>query len=272
MRQSVVWLLNEKYKGKLTEKAKKDIERLKKGEPVDYVIGYRNFLGCKIDLRYKPLIPRDETKFWVKQAIKKLQTPRLCKTTDPRALRILDMFSGSGCIGIAILKHLKNTKVDFMDIDDSCLKQIRLNLKINRIDKKRYRVIKSDVFFVFPSTNYKLPARNASHSDAGGPTTNYNVIFANPPYIAKKDIQKVQKSSLFFEPKEALFSYNNGLGHIKKFLKQAKKHLAENGAVYMEFGEGQKKEIEKILEEYGYKDYRFFKDQFGKERYLQAKS
>ena len=56
MEQEIRWLLEEKYKGKLTPQAKKDIAKLKKGEHVDYLIGWKPFLNCAIDLRYKPLI------------------------------------------------------------------------------------------------------------------------------------------------------------------------------------------------------------------------
>lgn len=249
LKQEVVWLLNEKYGGRLTDRAKKDITRLGKGEPVDYIIGYKNFLGCKIDLRYKPLIPRDETAFWVKRAIAEITKGRPLGGA-PRAA--LDMFAGSGCCGIAVLKNIPKSRCDFVDIEDNCLKQIKLNLKINGIDKKRYRVIKSDIF------------EKACPELAEG----YNLILANPPYVGLKERSKVQKSVLDFEPKQALFARDNGLFFIKKFLKQAKNYLAPEGVIYLEFGYNQKIAVEKLLKKFGYQNFEFHKDQFNKWRFV----
>ncbi|MDD5750826.1 MAG: HemK family protein methyltransferase [Candidatus Pacebacteria bacterium] len=241
--QEIVWLLNEKYGGQLTDKAKKDITCLQKGRPVDYVIGYKNFLGCKIDLRHKPLIPREETEFWVQKAIENSSGE-----VSGIVFKVLDMFAGSGCCGIAVLKHIPHSRCDFVDVDDDCLKQVRLNLKINGLDKKRYRVTKSDVF--------------------SGVKGKYDLILANPPYIAFSQKAKVQKPVLDFEPKGALFARNNGLYFIDKFLQGAKNYLTPEGVIYLEFGYNQKKDIEKMLKKSGWQNYVFNKDQFGKWRYL----
>jgi len=253
MKQEVVWLLNEKYGGKLTERAKKDITRLEKGEPVDYVIGYKKFLDCKIDLRYKPLIPRDETEFWVGKLILEIGKGSPSLKKGRAALQCLDMFAGSGCCGIAILKNVPNSYCDFVDIDDNCLKQIWLNLKINRIDKKRYRAIKSNIF------------KKWSVSDTD---SKYDVILANPPYIGFGEKNKVQKSVLNFEPKQALFAKKNGLYFIEKFLKQARNYLSPEGVIYLEFGYNQKKDIEKLLKKFNYQSFQFNKDQFNKWRFV----
>ena len=251
LNQSIVWLLNEKYNGQLTSEAEKDIARLRAGEPVDYVIGYKKFLGCQIDLRYKPLIPREETEFWLGKASAEITKGRP-RGGSPRAA--LDMFAGSGCCGIAVLKNISNSHCDFVDISDNCLKQIRLNLKINGIDKKRYRVIKSNIFekLSTPSVDSKR----------------YDVILANPPYIGLAEKKKVQPSVLDFEPKQALFAKDNGLFFIKKFLSQAKNYLAPQGVIYLEFGYNQKKDIEKLLKKFDYQNFEFHKDQFSKWRYL----
>jgi len=236
--KEIDWILDEKYGGRVCEDFKKDIKRLERGEPVDYIIGFTEFLGCKIDLSQKPLIPRPETEYWAEKAIAGIKANS----------EVLDIFSGSGCIGIAVLKHIKNAKVCFAEKDKRLLKQIKINLKLNKIDSKKYRIVQSDVF---------------QHVKG-----KYDYILANPPYIAEGRKDKIQKSVLKFEPKRALFGGKNGLLFIKIFLKGARDYLKKEGRIYMEFDSRQKGEIKKILEKIGYKNYQFQKDQFERWRYL----
>lgn len=210
--------------------------------PLQYKKGFIKFLGCRINLSKKPFIPRIETKYWVGEAIRELRIKN-------RESRILDMFAGSGCIGIAVLKHIKSSYVDFADDDRKSIEQIKINLKLNKVSLKRYKIYKSDLF------------RNLKDRT-------YNIIFANPPYVAEDRVNEVQKSVLEYEPKKALFSGKKGLNHIKRFLKEAKRLLRQGGIIYLEFDPKQKKDIEKILEKNGYKDYKIFKDQFKKYRWL----
>ncbi len=214
------WLLKE---GKLTEK---NLKRLKNKEPIDYIIGYYDFLGCNIDLSFKPLIPRTETEYWVEKALKEIKG------------ECLDIFSGSGCIGLAVLKNTQSL-VDFAD--KYFLKQIKHNLKVNDLKGK---VIKSDIF-----SNIKKK---------------YDFILANPPYVP---IGRKLDKSLSFEPSKALFAGKDGLLFIRKFLKEVDNYLKKEGVFYLEFDSFQKKEIEKLLKDY---QYEFFKDQYGKWRYLRA--
>lgn len=284
MQKEIERLLKEKYNGNLPagrqgqKKFYKDVKRLEKAEPLDYVIGFTEFLGCKIDLSKKPLIPRPETEFWTEQAIKEIKkalgshTSQYlgCMTSqclDKRKLKVLDIFSGSGCIGIAILNHVKNSQVIFADKDKNALKQIRVNLKINKINTSLIRsnkgwtereisvVVKSDIF--------------------GNIKGKFDYIFANPPYVATAKINQVQKSVLKYEPKLALFGSlpagkqgKDGLFYIKKFLKDAKNHLNPGGKIFMEFSPEQKKQIEKLLKKYKYSHCEFHKDQYGKWRYV----
>jgi len=219
--------------------------------PDEYRKGFTKFLNCKIDLRNRVFIPRIETEFWVGKVINEIQYASKKRSLDSRVF-ILDMFAGSGCIGIAILKNIKNSRVDFVDNDKKAIEQIKINLKLNKIPKERYKIYKSDLF-------EKLKNKK------------YDIIFANPPYVAKERVKEVQPSVLRYEPKKAILAGKKGLFYIKKFLKEAKKHLKKDGIIYLEFDPLQKEDIEKISEKEKYKNFQFFKDQFKKYRWARIK-
>ena len=274
LQQEIRWLIDEKYGGNPPAggaEAERDIARLKKGEHIDYVMGWVDFAGCRINLSKRPLIPRPETEHWVKQAIEEMQSvaSRTIKFSlrftphPPRAdvgtyasrkissfsrrPRVLDIFTGSGCIGVAVLKHIRGAHVDFAEKEKKFLKQIKINAELNGIDSGRYRIFLSDIF-----SNIK---------------GKYDYIFANPPYVAEERKAKVQKSVLEQEPNDAIFGGKDGLYYIRKFLKEARDHLKPSGKIYMEFDSFQKQAMAKLLKQFGYTHFEFFKDQYGKWRY-----
>jgi release factor glutamine methyltransferase len=211
--------------------------------PQEYKDGSVDFLDCKIDLSFRPLIPRPETEFWAKAAILDLARLRA------KSIRVLDMFSGSGCMGIAVAKNLPKAFVDFGDIDPLAIKQIELNIKINNVKKTYVRIFKSDIFKNIPQCLY-------------------DAILANPPYIDYARIGEVQDSVIDWEPRAALFADNKGLAVIEEFLKKAKNFLKPEGFVYMEFDFLQKDCIKEIIERNGYLRHKFFKDQFNRWRFV----
>ena len=215
--------------------------------PKAYQKGFTIFLGSKIDLSQRVLIPRTETAYWVRKAIKVIQK-------DGKSIEALDIFAGSGCIGIAILQKIPSLchRLDFADKSQKAIKQIKINLEINEIPRKKYRIYKSSFF-------NKIPEKK------------YDFIFANPPYVATKRTSEVGESVLKYEPQEALFSGEEGLKHIEQFLKKAKPFLKKEGYIFLECDPQQKGRIEKILQKQNYSFFRFYKDQFKKYRFVKIK-
>jgi len=193
--------------------------RLERGEPYDYVIGWVDFCAAKIDLSLRPLIPRPTTEYWVRDAIAEIKN-----TGRGGAMRCLDIFAGSGCVGIAVLKNIPGTYVDFVDIDDRMLEQITMNLALNNITPDRYSVLQSDIF------------KNIQGA--------YDYIFANPPYVPETD--NVKQSALAHEPHHAFLAGNDGLLYIRPFLKKVLDHMNPGGKLWMEYIDSERGEIEKI--------------------------
>jgi release factor glutamine methyltransferase len=239
LKRQIGWLIRDKYAGKINNKLGEDIIRLKKGEPIDYIIGWKPFLNCRIDLSRHPFIPRPETEYWAEKAISEIKKRK-------KKVAVADIFSGSGCIGLAVLKNAKNTKVDFIEKNSKSIKQIEINLRRNWIPSKRYRVVCSDIF---ERTKHK-----------------YDFILANPPYVGRKDFvaEEVKK----FEPRSAILAAEDGLAIIRRFLKDARPRLNPSGEIWLEFGYGQKKAIESLLEKNDYEKYEFLRDQYGRYRLL----
>ncbi len=242
------WLIRDKHPDFLAHPKKylplveKDIKRLEAGEPLAYVIGWVDFLGARIDLSYKPLIPRVETEFWVGEALRLIPNSKF-------SIHCLDLCAGSGCIGLAILKRLPNSKVVFADNSPKAIGQINKNLTINKIKKSRTRVVESSLF------------KNVKGK--------FDYIFTNPPYIPAG--RKLPVSVKKYEPNSALFAGQDGLNLLKRILREAPGHLSANGLILFEFDSAQKNKLEKFMEQLPYRNVEFYKDQYGKWRYGRAK-
>jgi release factor glutamine methyltransferase len=248
------WLLEEKHSGVESAGFLRDCERLAQGEPLDYIIGWKDFLSCCIDLSKRPLIPRVETEHWVEKFILHFSHDRE-KNANPL---ILDIFAGSGCVGIAVLKHIPESRVDFADISKAALEQIEISCKLNQIDIARYNIIHGDIF----------QRQNCMKSDFM--QLGYDYILANPPYVAEEgSFARLEKSVASYEPHGALFGGNDGLDVVRRFLDEAPNHLKSGGKIIMEHDDTQREELEKILRENTFFKPLFGKDQYGKWRWVE---
>lgn len=200
------WLLEEKYGGTRTPAFEADCKRLASGDPLAYVIGFQPFLGLKIFLDSKPLIPRPETEWWVEEMLSKTG-----EAAGP--FRFLDLCAGSGAIGCAALACLPSTCVYFGEIDSAHEPTIRKNISENNLDTSRADIRIGDLFEPFGEMTFDL-------------------IAANPPYIPNARI--LPESVSRFEPERALRAGGDGLSVIRRIAERLPKHLAPGGAAYIE--------------------------------------
>ncbi len=215
------WLLDEKYKGVATPEFEKDKARLERGEPVAYVIGLTPFLGLNIYLDSRPLIPRPETEWWAEEL---LRVMRKCLVESSmrrpedfskgtKQLRFIDLCSGSGAIGCAVLKHMPNAEVYFGEIDSAHEATIRKNISKNDLDAGRAHIGIGNLFEPF-----------------GGEM--FDFIASNPPYIPSG--RTLPESVEKWEPTLALRAGEDGLSVIRKIAEELPRRLREGGQAWIE--------------------------------------
>ena len=242
--REVEWLLREKYDGVKTPEFEADVERLKLAEPLAYVIGWVDFLGCRIDVTKHPMIPRPETEYWLEGAIATIK-----ERYGDKHIKMLDVFSGSGCIGVAAAKHLPNATIDFSEYDPALAEQITLNVKQNNIERQVGKVMSGDAFEKITDT--------------------YDVIFANPPYIDPVGKEEMDWSVIGFEPHLAFFSKEEGLVHAHEIIDTGDKYLNAHGLYYIEHDAHQLPLLEAMIKASSIKwKYKFLNDQYGQIRFL----
>jgi len=200
------WLLEEKYHGKESAEYEADKKRLAGGEPLAYVIGWQPFLGLKIYLDSKPLIPRPETEWWTEQLLTHVGHRM-------SYMRFLDLCAGSGAIGCAALAKLSGAQVYFGEIDPAHEKTILKNIRENNLDESRASVRIGDLFEPFGDMRF-------------------DIIAANPPYIPADRV--LDKSVADFEPSQALYAGADGLDLIRRIATELPKHLAPGGEAWIE--------------------------------------
>lgn len=227
-------LLREKYNGIETPEYFEDLKRLEEDEPLAFVIGTAPFLGTTVYLDSKPLIPRVETEYWLSQA--------LAENRDSTPLRVLDIFAGSGALGVAWGRHRPADHVTFAELETAHLTTIRKNIEMNNL--AHTEVLQSDVWEYIDDT--------------------FDIILANPPYIPEG--RDLPKSVDLYEPATALYSGSDGLSLIQRFFATLPKHLTQNGKLYMEHDITQKPC--ELLPDIFTCEQRT--DQYGENRYIMA--
>lgn len=214
------------------------IDRRITHEPMDSLIGFTEFLGLTIPFHKETLSPRQETEIMVDNIIR--------ENTGRKGLKILDLCSGSGCIGLALSKLL-NAKVLLADISPEALEISRQNARLNNLEVE---YITSNLFDNIIGT--------------------FDIIVSNPPYIPTLDLNGLEMEVKNYDPSIALDGGSDGLDFYREIIKSAPKHLADGGLIYLEFGINQGGIIAGLMQG-NFTDIEIVKDYSGIDRYIKAR-
>lgn len=228
-----------KHQGRETPEFLADVAKMTNGEAFEYLLGEVVFCGAKVDLSCRPMIPRPETEHWVRVAIEDLLATR-----RQFVLRTLDLFSGSGAVGLAIAKNIPEATVDFIELDPKLKPGVENSIIRNNIKKLRTRVLVGDTW-----------------EGAGG---FYDVIFAVPPYVPPHMKEEVMKE-LGAEDPLSFFDKEDGYYYHKQVLSKAKDFLKPDGVLYLEFDITQREQIEALAIENSWTNYSFLRDPYDHE-------
>ena len=184
------------------------------GEPVQYILKRADFMGLKLYVDERVLIPRQDTETLAEAAIVALQG-------KPKAA-VLDLCAGSGAIGLSIATLVPGAKVTLADASAGALDVARKNAKLLNVSAE-FRC--GDLFQAVEWGKFDL-------------------IVSNPPYIPSEELKELQRE-VQFEPAMALDGGADGLDFYRRIAAEAGKHLNPGGCIYLEVGAG---EAEAVLE------------------------
>lgn len=257
--ESLIKLIFEKIKGysrtqfllskeeELSEQDLQEIEtivsRLKKHEPIQYILGQTEFYGLPFNAIPGVLIPRPETEELVQWIIQKNRLP---------SPRILDIGTGSGCIPVALKKNIPQAHVTACDISPLCLQAAKGNAQLNAV---QISVIEYDVLTDNPSVDFPL----------------LDIVVSNPPYVMQSEKLLMQKNVLEYEPALALYvPDDNPLLFYNRIADFSLVHLQPGGQLFFEINEALGKQTVKMLQVKGYTNIHLRKDINGKDRMIRA--
>jgi len=218
------------------------LQRLQNEEPIQYILGKTEFYGFSFLVNKNTLIPRPETEELVETILEGANTFK--------ALQILDIGTGSGCIPISLAKKLPKATIFAIDVSKEALAIAKQNASRNNvaINFLQEDILKAEIL-----------------------AQKFDIIVSNPPYVRALEKVAIKNNVLANEPHLALFvEDNNPLIFYDKIANLAKKYLRKNGMLYFEINEYLGKEMIDLLVLKGFKDIQLKKDLFGKDRILKA--
>ena len=195
------------------EKLLQAVSSLKTGRPYQHVLGETEFYGMTFFVNEHVLIPRPETEELLEFAIKKIRHYELTGIED---LKILDIGTGSGIIPLVLKKHFPYARISSVDFSEKALETAKKNAGFHGLE---------------------IDLIHADYLDFK-PDEVFDVIISNPPYIGIDEESEIEHSVKSFEPLMALFSpTSDALIFYRKIAEDAKKHLKENGLLFLEINQ-----------------------------------
>lgn len=222
---------SEEIERKLTEL----VARMLQGEPLAYLLGCWDFCGMTLEVTPDVLIPRDDTMAVTELAIE------ACRTM-PAPQRVLDLCTGSGCIGLAVAHAVDSARVTLADVSDAALAVAKRNIASLHM-KGRVTAFEADAMLPPPKFFGQ-----------------FDLIVSNPPYITKEEMEELPPSVRDFEPALALDGGEDGLDFYRAICENYADALKSGGQLCFEFGFGQHMAVGQIMTERGFTDLRFRKD------------
>jgi release factor glutamine methyltransferase len=220
------------------------VERRRRGEPVSYMTGWKEFWSLTFEVNREVLVPRPETECLIEEVL------NFCRR-EAAQLRIIDVGTGSGAIGIVLAKELPSVRVAVTDISRGALAVARRNANRHGV-AGQMEFLEGDLF-----------------ASAVG---EFDIIVSNPPYIPDDVYPLLPEGIRAFEPREALIAGPDGTAFHRKIIGEGTGRLKPGGWIFLEIGEGQKGLVEALFQEEGlYDSIRFRADYAGMDRVAMAR-
>ncbi|RYG16841.1 MAG: peptide chain release factor N(5)-glutamine methyltransferase [Chitinophagaceae bacterium] len=238
------------------EKLLSVLHLLKKGKPIQYILGKAMFYGLTFIVNEAVLIPRPETEelvAWVTEKVNSFQFSVGSSQPTPHNLQpttLLDIGTGSGCIAISLKKNLPQLDVAALDISSEALAIAKQNAILNKVE----------ISFI----EQNILQHSASMLD-----TRYSILVSNPPYITQNERKQMHENVLENEPHLALFVSNERpLIFYEAIADFALKNLTQNGLLFFEINEHLGRETVAMLADKGFVHIELRADMQGKNRMI----
>jgi release factor glutamine methyltransferase len=213
------------------------------GEPVHRIFGWRDFYGLRLKLSPDTLEPRPDTETLVDAVV-----PLLREIAEREGrCSVLDLGTGTGAIALAIAANVPETVVTATDVSAGALAAATENAAANRLAERFVPLLSN----WFSAINGK-----------------FHAIVSNPPYIPADEINGLQPEVRLHDPRRALDGGADGLDAYRAIAEGAAIHLESDGIVAVEVGEGQRRDVQRIFAEAGYRMVSVHRDLAGTERVL----
>lgn len=214
-----------------------DLEELLAFRPAQYLLGYEEFCGHRFKVTEATLIPRPETEELVMAAIDSFP--------PDRAVRVADIGTGTGAIGLSVKLARPQWQVALTDLSQAAL----------AVAKENAELLGAQVAFYQGDTLEALPPGDV------------DLLLSNPPYISVAEWDLMDESVRRYEPKTALFAEDEGLAIYRKLAQQAPARLTKDGQVFLEIGFAQGKAVQEMFQAaFPEKEVAILKDLAGQDR------